>query len=121
MDKLRKIKPVINYFNKKFKEVYAMKEDIAIDELLMKFKGCMFYKQFNPSKRTKIERKFYKLCELSKSILYKGHCLYIDFVKAKFRKGECRMGSYNGILALKWKDKRDVHIISTKVRNCRKD
>ena len=35
-----------------------------------------------------------------------------DFVKAKFKKGECKIGSCNDILALKWKDKRDIHIIS---------
>lgn len=37
-----------------------------------------------------------------------------DFVQIKLKKGECKMRSCNGILALKWKDKRDVHIISTK-------
>ena len=85
-----------------------MKENIAMYESLMKFEGRMFYKQFNPLKKTKFERKFYKLCEstsgycydftiysgndktnlgynacesvgieLSKSILHKGHTLYI--------------------------------------------
>lgn len=44
MDKLRKVKPVINYLNKKFKEVYVMEENIAIDESLIKFKGRMSYK-----------------------------------------------------------------------------
>lgn len=37
-----------------------------------------------------------------------------DFVKAKLKKGDCIIRSYNGIQALKWKDKRDVHILSTK-------
>lgn len=37
-----------------------------------------------------------------------------DFVKAKLKKRECRMRSCNGILALKLKYIRDVHIISTK-------
>lgn len=37
-----------------------------------------------------------------------------NFVKARLKKGECRMRSCNGILALKWKDKQNVHIISTK-------
>ena len=84
-----------------------MEENIAIDQLLMKFKERVFYKQFNSSKRAKFRIKFYKLCEslsdycynfkiysgndktnldynasenvvLSKSILYKGHILYID-------------------------------------------
>ena len=68
MDKLRKVKPVVNYFNKNFKEIYVMEENIAIDESLMKFKGRMFYKQFNPSKRFMI--KFYKLCESSSAYCY---------------------------------------------------
>lgn len=37
-----------------------------------------------------------------------------DFVKAKLKKGNCTIRSCNGILALKWKYKRDVHILSTK-------
>lgn len=177
-DKLRKVTPVINYFNKKFKDVYIMEENIAIDESLMKFKGRMSCKQFNPSKRARFGIKFYKLCEsasgycynfkiyagndkttldysasetvvmeLLQSIRNKGHTLYIDnwysspklfltlvrnetnvlgtvrcnrknmpgdFVKAKLIKGDCILRSCNGILALKWQDKRDVHILSTK-------
>ena len=70
MDKLRKVEPVINYFNKKFKKIYAMKENIAIDKSLMKFKGRMFYKQFNPLKKTNFERKFYKLCESTSGYCY---------------------------------------------------
>jgi hypothetical protein len=38
----------------------------------------------------------------------------IDFLKYKLKKGECITRSCNGILALKWKDKRDVHFLSTK-------
>lgn len=37
MDKLHKIKLVTNFFQQKFK-VCLMEKDIAIDELLMKFK-----------------------------------------------------------------------------------
>lgn len=36
---MSKIKPVINFLNQKFKEVYIMKKDISIDESLMKFRG----------------------------------------------------------------------------------
>lgn len=70
IDKLHKIKPVIQFFNKKFKEVYTMEEDIAIDESLMKFKGRMSYKQFNPSKRARFGIKFYKLCESASGYYY---------------------------------------------------
>ena len=44
MDKLCKVKSVINYFNKRFK-------------------GRVSYKQFNPSKRARFRIKFYKPCE----------------------------------------------------------
>ena len=54
---------MINFLNQKFKEVYIMKEDIAINELLMKFKGRLSYRQFNPLKRARFDIKFYKLCE----------------------------------------------------------
>lgn len=37
-----------------------------------------------------------------------------DFCKVKLKKSEYRMRSCNGILALKWKDKRDVYILSSK-------
>ena len=37
-----------------------------------------------------------------------------DFITTKLKRGEYRMRSCNGILALKWEDKRDVHIFSTK-------
>lgn len=69
-DKLYKIKPVINFFNQTFKEVYTMQEDIAIDESLMKFKGRLSYKQFNPSKRARFGIKIYKLCESSSGYCY---------------------------------------------------
>ena len=69
-DKLCKIKPMINLFNKKFKEVYTMKEDISIDESLMKYKGRLSYKQFNPSKRARFGIKFYKLCESGSGYCY---------------------------------------------------
>lgn len=69
-DKLSKIKPVINFLSQKFKEIYIMKEDIAIDESLMKFKGRLSYRQFNPSKRTSCGVKFYELCESDSGYCY---------------------------------------------------
>lgn len=50
-DKLCKVKSVINFLNQKFKELYTMKEDIVIDESLMKYKGrysmCNFINYVN--------------------------------------------------------------------------
>nr|XP_022921145.1 piggyBac transposable element-derived protein 4-like [Onthophagus taurus] len=178
-DKLSKIRPVIKFLNQQFKEVYIMKEDIAIDESLMKFKGRLSYRQFNPSKRARFGVKFYKLCEsdsgycyefkiytghdkinrddsasesvvkeLSESVLHRGHTLYIDnwysspklfmtlsfnyktnvigtvrgnrkhmpkdLCNIKLKRGEYAIRSCNGILAIKWKDKRDLYIMATK-------
>lgn len=69
-DKLRKIKPVTNFFNQKFKDVYTMEEDISIDKLLINYKRCLSYKQFNPSKRARFDIKFYKLCESESGYCY---------------------------------------------------
>ncbi|XP_017752724.1 PREDICTED: piggyBac transposable element-derived protein 4-like [Eufriesea mexicana] len=177
-DKLRKIKPVTNFFNQRFKEAYTMQEDITIDASLIKYKGRLPHKPYHPSKRARFGIKFYKLCEsasgycydfkiyigtdkrnsnesasenvvkeLLQSVLHKGHTLYLndwysspklfmtllnsktnavgtvrsnrenmpkDFIKGKLQRGECKMRSCNKILALKWCDKRNVYIISTK-------
>lgn len=37
-----------------------------------------------------------------------------DFSKVKLKKGEYRMRNCNGILALKWKNKQDFYILSSK-------
>lgn len=47
-----------------------MKKNISIDELFMKFKGCITYKQFNPSKRAIFSIKFCKLCESNSGYCY---------------------------------------------------
>lgn len=52
-DRLRKVRPIINLQNEKFKEIYTPNEYVSIDESLMKYKGRLAYKQFNPSKRAR--------------------------------------------------------------------
>lgn len=47
-----------------------MKKDISIDESLMKFRGRLSYKQFNPSKRARFGVKIYKLCESESGYCY---------------------------------------------------
>lgn len=64
-DRLRKIRTIINLWNKKFIEIYTPNECVSIDESLMKYKGRLAYKQFNPSKRARFGLKIYKLCEAS--------------------------------------------------------
>lgn len=107
-DRLRKVRPIINLWNEKFKEIYTPNEYVSINESL-KYKGHLAYKQFNPSKRARFGLKIYKLCEastgfchgfkiytgqdkidpndsasanvvmeLSKSIINKGYTLFLD-------------------------------------------
>lgn len=177
-DRLRKIRPVIDFWNQKFKEIYTPNEYVSIDESLMKYKGRSGYKQFNPSKRARFGIKIYKLCEattgfchgfkiytgqdrtnrhesasenvvieLSKSIINKGYTLFLDnwysspnlFLKLHrqktnviwtvrknrknmpqdmqkhiLKKGEFVWRCCNNLIALRWKDKRDVYMLSTK-------
>jgi hypothetical protein len=58
-----KLMPIVDYFNSKFKQLYVMEKDVSIDESLMKFKGRIRHKIFNPSKRARFGIKYYKLCE----------------------------------------------------------
>jgi len=44
---LYKRKFTINFLNHKFKKIYTMKKNIDINKLLMRFKECILYKQFN--------------------------------------------------------------------------
>ncbi|GFR13151.1 piggyBac transposable element-derived protein 4 [Trichonephila clavata] len=159
-----------------------VKEMLSLDESLMKFKGRLSYKQFNPSKRARFGIKFYKICEsksgycsgfkiytgndkdietsvsASESIvmkmvepfLGKGYTLFLDnwysspqlylnllkkkmnvigtvrsnrknmpktLSLQKLKRGEVATQSTSGLLALKWKGKKDVYLLSTKHKN----
>ncbi|CAJ0928404.1 unnamed protein product [Ranitomeya imitator] len=62
-DRLFKVRPVIEHFNKKFAEVYVPQRDICVDESLIHFKGRLGFRQYLPSKRARYGIKLYKLCE----------------------------------------------------------
>ncbi|XP_017756490.1 PREDICTED: piggyBac transposable element-derived protein 4-like [Eufriesea mexicana] len=64
-DRLRKVRPIINLWNEKFKEIYTPNDYVSIDESLMKYKGRLAYKQFDPSKTARFGLKIYKLCKAS--------------------------------------------------------
>ncbi|KFM76602.1 hypothetical protein X975_22267, partial [Stegodyphus mimosarum] len=58
-----------------------MEEGITIDVSPMKFKGCLSYKQYNPTRRAKFGIKFYKLYE-SASVIG----IILTFQHARLRK-----------------------------------
>lgn len=62
MDKLKKIRPLYELFNEKFKTVYRPLSKVSIDESLLKFKGRLSIRQCNLSKRARFGIKIYKTC-----------------------------------------------------------
>ncbi|KAL6438799.1 hypothetical protein ACFW04_003704 [Cataglyphis niger] len=178
-DRIRKIRPVVDFLNARFQELYTPEENVVIDESLMKFRERLNFIQYIASKRARFGIKFYKLCEsnsgycyrfkiytgqdvlrgsnesasesvvtqLAEPILGKGYTLFLDnwysspnlykilqakntnvvgtvrknrknmpkvLASYKLKKGEVRTMSCKGILSLRWHDKKDVYVISTK-------
>lgn len=50
-DRIRKVRSVVDYLNTRFQQLYIPKENVVIDESLMKFRGRLNYVQFIASKR----------------------------------------------------------------------
>ncbi|XP_040203738.1 piggyBac transposable element-derived protein 4-like [Rana temporaria] len=64
-DRLYKIRPLIDFFNEKFAELYIPEQNISVDESLVHFTGRLGIKQYIPSKRARYGLKLNKLCESS--------------------------------------------------------
>ncbi|MEO0684629.1 MAG: hypothetical protein AAFY76_06160 [Cyanobacteria bacterium J06649_11] len=62
-DRLYKVRPVIDYFNETFKELYTPGQRISIDEQLLLHKGNLHFKQYIPNKRSRFGIKFFSLCD----------------------------------------------------------
>ncbi|ROT84560.1 PiggyBac transposable element-derived protein 4 [Penaeus vannamei] len=60
-DQLWKLRPVIDMFGDVFREVFVPEQNISIDKSLWKFRGRLFFKTYNPSKRARFGLKVYKL------------------------------------------------------------
>jgi hypothetical protein len=62
-DMLWKLRRVFDYLNARFAKVYIPTEQLAIDEIIVKFKGNVVFCQFIPKKRKRFGIKLYKLCD----------------------------------------------------------
>ncbi|XP_037866463.1 piggyBac transposable element-derived protein 4 isoform X1 [Bombyx mori] len=78
--KLDKIIPIIEHLNKKFKSLYVLEQNIAIDESLLLWKGRLSFAQKIATKRARVGIKSYELCESRTGYLWqmevytgKGH------------------------------------------------
>ena len=102
-DKLIVLRPVMEFIQDRCKSVYMPRENLSLDEGILKWKGRLSIKIYNPMKPIKYGIKFYFLCEaesgyvldfnvyrgVSSSLrdivfnlmephLYKGHHLFMD-------------------------------------------
>ncbi|KAI8425504.1 hypothetical protein MSG28_011337 [Choristoneura fumiferana] len=68
--KLRKIQPVLDHLNEKFGKLYIPKQNIAIDESLLKWHGRLSFAQKIATKAAKVGVKSYELCESDTGYLW---------------------------------------------------
>ena len=61
-NRLYKILPIIEGFNKSFGRMYKPGKELCIDESLVPFRGRIVFKQYVPSKRHQYGIKLFKLC-----------------------------------------------------------
>ena len=62
-DRLIILRPVIDYVRDKCVSIYVPDKNLSLDEGMMKWKGRLNIKVYNPNKPTKYGLKFYFLCE----------------------------------------------------------
>lgn len=181
IDKLRKIRPLVDLLVDRFRYVMTPTENVCIDETLVPFRGRIGFRQYIKNKRHKFGIKLYKLCvsngytydlqiycgktnaaapdknvsesakvvmKLMQPLLDSGRTLFVDnfytsvslaklllerqthlvgtlrkkrkmnckeIEGAKLKKAEVVARICEpGIVILKWKDKREVMMLSTK-------
>jgi hypothetical protein len=61
-DRLWKIRKVFDTLNNKFCEMYNPTEHLAVDEVIMLYKGRVIFQQYIPKKHKRFGIKIYKLC-----------------------------------------------------------
>ena len=62
-DRLWKIRQIYDTLNSKFSEMYHPSEYVSVDEVIVKFKGKVIFKQYIPKKHKRFGIKLYKLCD----------------------------------------------------------
>ncbi|KAL0278096.1 UNVERIFIED_CONTAM: hypothetical protein PYX00_000005 [Menopon gallinae] len=130
-NRLYKIQPIIDILGTNYKKYYNPTEDICIDESLIPFRGRIVFRQYLKQKRHKYGIKIFKLCwytslELAEQLITKNTHLVgtlrtnrrgnsHQVLSTKLKRGEIIAKENNqGITILKWKDKRDILVLSTK-------
>jgi hypothetical protein len=173
-DPLFKIRPYVDFINKKMSETYQPGKNLTIDEGVCPFRGRVHFKVYMKNKPNKYGMKLYILSDplngytlkfeiysgkndtdnsitalfdrLLSEYYYKGHTVYMDrfytsptvlkslwekntnavgtvmsnrrglpkeIVKEKLKKGEMTFARQGPLICIKWKDTRDVLMLST--------
>lgn len=73
-DRLWKIRKIFDILNNKFGELYYPTEYIAVDEVIVLFKGRVIFREYIPKKHKRFGIKIYKLND---SLGYTTICQYI--------------------------------------------
>ncbi|XP_018578612.1 piggyBac transposable element-derived protein 4-like, partial [Anoplophora glabripennis] len=68
-DRLYKVRPVLNHFNKTMREKYVPDKSLCIDESMVLWRGRLFFRQYIKNKKHKYGVKFYELCESNGMVL----------------------------------------------------
>lgn len=64
-DRLHKVRPIIDYFNNKMREVYYPGKELSLDEGMVLWRGRLVFRQYIKNKRHKYGMKIYALTEPS--------------------------------------------------------
>ena len=64
-DQLWKLRTVFDTLNEAYAKFYNPLEHLAVDEVIVKFKGRVIFRQYIPKKRKHFSIKIYKLCDES--------------------------------------------------------
>jgi hypothetical protein len=62
-DRLWKIRTIFDTLNDAYQKYYNPSEDLAIDEVIVKFKGRVVFRQYIPKKHKRFGIKIFKLCD----------------------------------------------------------
>ena len=63
VDRLVKVRSILDYFRTRFRDVYTPSRELSIDEGMLPWKGRLRFKVYNPAKPTKYGIKFYIIAE----------------------------------------------------------
>lgn len=63
LDRLYKVRPLINYFNNKMNTIYYPKKELSLDESMVLWRGRLVFRQYIQNKRHKYGIKLYMLTE----------------------------------------------------------